>query len=89
MALKDYDELHTLWQQLDDHQRAALLSTARSAAVLGPIACGILERLGERLAMGARNYGDFPAGRSWRKEAVEEQLDGLVYLTMELMEKGG
>lgn len=87
MPERDYEDLLTLWYQLDDNQRAALLTTARNLPHLGPTGCALLERLTERLAMGARQYGDFKKGRSWKREAVEEQLDGLVYLTMELMER--
>lgn len=85
----DYEDLLNLWHQLDDHQRGALLATARNLATLGPVACSLLERVGDRLALGARQYGDFPRGRSWTREAAEEQLDGLVYLTMELMARSG
>lgn len=50
---------------------------------LGPNAQKLLLKLGERLAMGAKRYGDFPI-RSWRKEAAEEALDATVYLAAEL-----
>lgn len=52
-------------------------------AELGPVARHIFKRIGERMAEGHKKYGDFPV-RSWRKEAAEEALDMIVYLTAEL-----
>jgi hypothetical protein len=86
--MDDSEQLLVLWAQLDDAQRAAVLACAKELAHCGPVACTVLERLAERLAMGARQYGDFKGERAWRREAVEEHLDGLVYLTIGLMEKG-
>lgn len=87
MPEQDYEDLLTLWYQLDDNQRAALLTTARGLPTLGPVACTVLEQVVERLTLGNAKYGDFKKGRSWKREAVEEHLDGLVYLTMELLER--
>ncbi len=50
---------------------------------LGPNAQKLFLKLGERLALGAKKYGDFPL-RTWRKEAAEEALDMTVYLAAEL-----
>lgn len=85
----DYEDLLNLWHQLDDHQRGALLAVARNLSMLGPVACTLLERVGDRLALGAKQYGDFPRGRSWTREATEEHLDGTIYLAMELLARGG
>jgi hypothetical protein len=50
---------------------------------LGPNAQKLYLKLGERLALGAQKYGDFPI-RRWKKEAAEEALDMTVYLAAEL-----
>ncbi len=50
---------------------------------LGPNAQHIFFRIGQRMADGAKKYGDFPV-RTWTKEAAEEALDLCVYLTAEL-----
>ena len=49
----------------------------------------ILKKLEDRLSVGQLKYGqDIPIndGRDWLKEALEEVLDGLVYLTNYLIE---
>lgn len=51
---------------------------------LGPNGQKVLHAVATRLALGHRQYGDFPA-RSWTKEAAEEALDQVVYLTAELL----
>lgn len=51
---------------------------------LGPNAKQILLSIAERMAMGAKRYGDFQH-RSWTKEAAEEALDMTVYLSAELV----
>lgn len=50
---------------------------------LGPNAQHIFLRIGQRMAVGAKQYGDFPI-RKWTQEAAEEALDLCVYLTAEL-----
>lgn len=57
-----------------------------AAEAVGPRALEILTSIAERLAMGAKQYGgDFDdKPREWVAEALAENLDGLVYLTMAL-----
>jgi len=49
----------------------------------------IVERIKERLDMGAKKYGhqmNVHDGRSWVVEALEETLDGMVYITSKLIQ---
>lgn len=65
--------------------------TALSFPDLGPDERRVLEVIAARLSMGARQYGplDVPGDeREWRREAVEELLDGCVYLACEAMRRG-
>lgn len=65
----------------EPHTELDILSRWRE---LGPNGRLVLYALAERLALGHRQYGDFPA-RPWTKEAAEEALDQTVYLTAELL----
>lgn len=57
---------------------------------LGPRALRVLLAVGERLAKGAREHGDFPnLDRDWAQEALEEDLDSLVYRTVASMRAAG
>lgn len=54
---------------------------------LGPDELRILKKIAERLAMGQRQYGRLRLAhdaRNFRKEASEELLDAVVYLTCEV-----
>ncbi len=64
-----------------NHRLATLNNAARA---IGPRALEILVSIAERLERGAKQYGgDFDdKPRAWLSEAIEENLDGLVYLTM-------
>jgi hypothetical protein len=57
---------------------------------LGPRALALLTEIAARLAKGAAEHGDFEnLDRDWNQEALEEDLDGLVYRTVESMRKAG
>jgi hypothetical protein len=59
-------------------------------AALGPRALAILTELAKRLARGAAEHGDFEnLDRDWGREALEEDLDGMVYRTVALMRREG
>ncbi len=68
-----------------NHRLATLNNAARA---IGPRALEILVSIAERLERGAKTYGgDFDdKPRKWVAEALEENLDGIVYLTMALKE---
>lgn len=69
----------------DDVKAHTVARIDTAAKELGPRALGILASIAERLAMGAKQYGDFDdKPRDWLAETVEEQLDSVVYLTMAL-----
>ncbi len=54
---------------------------------LGPRALQLLADIAERLAKGAKQYGDFDdKPRDWVQETLEETADGLVYASMKLLE---
>lgn len=60
-----------------------------AAGNIGPNARAALLLIAERMAAGAKLYGeDFTTARNWRAEAAEELLDGVVYLAIEAT-KGG
>lgn len=67
-------------KRLDD---VAVISAAM--AELGEIEVAVLRQVAERLRMGQREYGRLKNDdkRNWLKEAIEEQIDGAVYLTLE------
>lgn len=50
---------------------------------MGPNARQVLLALSDRLAMGAKQYGDFTDNRNWPQELQYELLDGLAYLAIE------
>lgn len=73
---------------------AATLAHGRLFAALtklGPRALLVLTEVAERLAKGAALHGDFAdiASRNWDQEALEEDLDGLVYRTVGAMKRAG
>jgi hypothetical protein len=66
---------------------AALLG---ACSQLGPRALTVLTAVAERLALGAREHGDFPTlERDWERESLEEQLDDLVYRTVKQLRSCG
>lgn len=78
-------ELQDLFRGLEDHQRAAALSAIRNLNSLGKNACNVLTAIGERLAMGAKQYKeDFTTERDWFAESAAEAFDGAVYLALAL-----
>lgn len=72
-----------------DETEPVLLRLVPALAGLGPRALAILADIAERLQRGARQYGgDFDdKPRDWRREANEEALDYMVYMTMAYMEE--
>lgn len=55
---------------------------------IGPRAQSLLVKIAERLAHGARQYGDFDdRPRDWNLEALEEHMDAVVYMAMACMER--
>lgn len=58
-----------------------------SWAHLGDRERKLLAIISERLLVGQRTYGELSAGkRPWKKEAMEEMVDGIVYTACELLE---
>jgi len=54
---------------------------------MGPRARRVLLLVAERLAVGAARYqDDLSPGRDWKREALEEAADGLVYVTRGLID---
>ena len=54
---------------------------------LGPDELRVLKKIAERLAMGQKQYGRLRLAhdaRDFRKEAIEELLDAVVYLTCQV-----
>ena len=78
-------ELQNKWLNLTPEQREAMVLMVRDIHVLGPRACRILTMQAQRLAAGA-SYGDFEKGRKWGKEALEETIDQLHYMSAALLE---
>lgn len=59
-------------------------------AALGPRGLAVLTAIAARLAKGAAEHGDFPnLDRDWTQEAIEEDLDGIIYRTVETMHRTG
>lgn len=59
-------------------------------AKLGPRGLAVLTAVAARLAKGAAEHGDFEnLSRDWNQEALEEDLDGLVYRTVGAMQRAG
>jgi hypothetical protein len=56
---------------------------------LGPNAIRVLADIADRLVRGAKEYGDFETERDWIKEAYEEELDNVIYRTMQIMSREG
>lgn len=57
---------------------------------LGPRGLAVLTAIAARLAKGAAEHGDFPnLDRDWTQEALEEDLDGIIYRTVETMHRAG
>lgn len=69
---------------------AQFLELFTHLAKLGPRALVVLTAIAARLAKGAEEHGDFPnLDRDWTQEAAEEDLDGIVYRTVDLMRRTG
>jgi hypothetical protein len=83
----DLEALKSNWLRLSSEQRATLLKLSRDLAELGPRACRVLELQAERLAMGAKQYGDFTDKRNWRAECLAEYLDATAYLACAVLEE--
>lgn len=67
-----------------------LLELNAHAGQLGDRGLAVLVALAARLAKGAREHGDFGnLDRDWNQEALEEDLDGMVYRTIGLMRRAG
>lgn len=57
---------------------------------LGPRGFAVLTAIAARLAKGAAEHGDFEnLDRDWTQEALEEDLDGIIYRTVETMRRAG
>ena len=67
-------------------QASALL---HSWGRLGPNGRKVLQLLADRLVLGHERYGDFDDGRDFTREALEEDLDGIVYRAATLIAKAG
>lgn len=64
------------------------LEIATIAEALGPKARRLLLSIAQRLALGAKEHGDFEKPRELTREALEEHLDAVVYLALELQGHG-
>lgn len=61
-----------------------------AATRLGVDEMRVLVAIAARLALGRRQYGDLDIAsdtRDWRREALEEQLDWLVYDTIDTLRR--
>ncbi|MDB4993466.1 MAG: hypothetical protein JWM74_898 [Myxococcaceae bacterium] len=68
-------------------QREELMSRV---AVLGSDEVAVLVIIAERLVMGAKQYGALDIAndrRIWGREALDEQIDGSVYLAIEILKR--
>jgi hypothetical protein len=66
-----------------------LAELIQAFAAIGPNARTLLLNLAQRLVKGAKEHGDFDPStkRVWTREALEEDLDGIVYRALELQER--
>lgn len=78
--MKEYKELVQL--EVEEHDVLKLFNQ------LGPNAKKIVIHILERLAKGAKQYGDFNTPRNWDKESSEEALDLAVYQAAKLLGLG-
>lgn len=76
------EELKTRSLPMDESQRTAMRDLSRLVGELGPTACEVLVYQAERLAMGAKQYGDFGDKRDWLQEGLAELADLGAYLAM-------
>lgn len=73
------------------HDRLDQIERLRGAVmVLGPRGLAVLCHIASRLAIGAKEHGDFERlDRNWAAEALDENLDELVYRTVDNMVRAG
>ncbi len=79
-------QMLAVWLMLDSKQRESLVEIARSMQDIGPNASEMLQKIAERLSVGAKQYGDWNEKKDWKRETIEEHLDATVYLTRALLD---